>query len=100
MTFGEENDTSDLEDWDNVGLNCSRPPDLTQLYRWYCHQLNVDHEKPTHEDFSMAVNFDDSLHQDYQNLKGTVQQMVCKMILLKRNFVVFLFVIATRSSRI
>ncbi|CAF1543808.1 unnamed protein product, partial [Adineta steineri] len=37
VTFGEENDTSDLEDWDSVGLNCARPPDLNQLYRWYCH---------------------------------------------------------------
>ncbi|CAF3704603.1 unnamed protein product [Adineta steineri] len=75
VTFGEENDTSDLEDWDSVGLNCARPPDLNQLYRWYCHQLNVDNEKPTKEDFSMLVNFDENLHDEHKNLKITVEQM-------------------------
>lgn len=76
VTFGEENDTSDLEDWDSVGLNCPRPPDLNQLYRWYCHQLCVEDEKPTKDDFSMLVNFDENFHHDYQNLKIKVQQMV------------------------
>lgn len=76
VTFGEENDTSDLEDWDNVGLNCARPPDLNQLYRWYCHQLCVEDEKPIKEDFSMLVNFDENFHNDYQNLKIKVKQMV------------------------
>jgi len=76
VTFGEENDTSDLEDWDSVGLNCARPPDLSQLYRWYCHQLSIDNEKPTKEDFSMFVNFDENLHDEYKKLKISVQQMV------------------------
>ncbi|UJR13938.1 hypothetical protein I4U23_000941 [Adineta vaga] len=80
VTFGEENDTSDLEDWDSVGLNCSRPPDLNQLYRWYCHQLNVDNEKPTQEDFSMFINFDENLHDDYKNLKVTEQQMQLNLV--------------------
>jgi hypothetical protein len=80
ITFGEENDTSDLEDWDNVGLNCARPPDLTQLYRWYCYQLYVENEKPTKEDFSMLVNFDENFHDEYTNVKITVQQMVCYII--------------------
>jgi hypothetical protein len=82
VTFGEENDTSDLEDWDSVGLNCARPPDLSQLYRWYFHQLSVDNEKPIKEDFSMFVNFDESLHGEYKNLKISVQQMVSIFCLL------------------
>jgi hypothetical protein len=76
VTFGEENDTSDLEDWDSVGLNCARPPDLNQLYRWYYYQLCVEDEKPIKEDFSMFVNFDEHLHNEHQNLKTTVKQMV------------------------
>lgn len=76
VTFGEENDTSDLEDWDSVGLNYARPPDLTQLYRWYYHQLCVEDEKPKKEDFSMLVNFDENFHNDYKTLKTSVQQMV------------------------
>ena len=78
VTFGEENDTADLEDWDNVGLNCPRPPDLNQLYRWYCHQLSVEDEKPEKVDFEMFINFDAELHQEHRNLQKTVQQMVKK----------------------
>ena len=76
VTFGEENDTSDLEDWDSVGLNCSRPPDLIQLYRWYCHQLYIEENKPLKEDFSMSVNFDSELQTDYRHLKETVEKTV------------------------
>jgi hypothetical protein len=76
VTFGEENDTSDLEDWDNVGLNCARPPDLIQLHRWYCHQLSVDESKPTMKDFGMLINFDSDLHEDYKRLQETIQQTV------------------------
>ena len=76
VTFGEENDTSDLEDWDSVGLNSARPPDLSQLYRWYCYQLNVENEKPVTEDFSMLVNFDADLQDEHKQLKETVQQSV------------------------
>ncbi|CAF1197466.1 unnamed protein product [Rotaria sordida] len=80
VTFGEENDTSDLEDWDSVGLNCARPPDLTQLYRWYCYQLCIEVEKPKKEDFTMSVNFDENFHDEYKNLKISVQQMQFDLI--------------------
>jgi hypothetical protein len=93
VTFGEENDTSDLEDWDNVGLNCARPPDLSQLYRWYCHQLSIDNEKPTKEDFSMFVNFDEKLQDEYKNLKITVQQMVYLSFFYFYNKMCFVFLI-------
>ncbi|CAF3933429.1 unnamed protein product [Rotaria sp. Silwood2] len=80
VTFGEENDTSDLEDWDSVGLNCARPPDLSQLYRWYCHQLCIEDEKPKKEDFTMLVNFDENFQDEYKNLKISVQQMQLDVI--------------------
>ena len=80
MTFGEENDTSDLEDWDSVGLNCARPPDLNQLYRWYYYQLTVEDERPIKEDFSMVVNFDEHLHHEHQDLKTTVKQMETDLV--------------------
>jgi hypothetical protein len=76
VTFEEENDTSDLENWDSVGLNCARPPDINQLYRWYCYQLCLEDEKPIKQNFSMSVNFDENLHYEYKNLKTTVQKMV------------------------
>ena len=82
VTFGEENEASDLEDWDSIGLNCARPPDLTQLYRWYCHQLCAENETSTKEDFSMFVNFDENLQDEYRNLKIAEQQAVCCLLRL------------------
>ena len=76
VTFGEENDSADLEDWDSVGLNCARPPDINQLYRWYCYQSSLEDEKPLKEDFTMFVNFDENLQKEHQSLQITVKQMV------------------------
>ena len=41
ITFAEENEL-DLEDWDVVGLNRSKPPNLFQLYRYYLNKKNVN----------------------------------------------------------
>ncbi|XP_038050849.1 RAB11-binding protein RELCH-like [Patiria miniata] len=35
ITFCDENEEQDFDDWDDVGLNRSRPPDLLHLYRDY-----------------------------------------------------------------
>lgn len=35
ITFAEENESQDLEDWDVIGLNRSKPPNLLQLYRYF-----------------------------------------------------------------
>nr|XP_018668538.1 RAB11-binding protein RELCH isoform X1 [Ciona intestinalis] len=35
ITFADENDDQDFEDWHDVGLNTSKPPDLLHLYRDY-----------------------------------------------------------------
>jgi hypothetical protein len=33
VTFAEENESQDLEDWDVVGLNRAKPPNLCQIYK-------------------------------------------------------------------
>ncbi|CAB3369196.1 Hypothetical predicted protein [Cloeon dipterum] len=33
VTFSDENNEQDFDDWDDVGLNIPRPPELPQLYR-------------------------------------------------------------------
>ena len=33
ITFAEENESQDLEDWDVIGLNRAKPPNLLHLYR-------------------------------------------------------------------
>ena len=40
ITFAEENESLDLEDWDVVGLNRSKPPNLCQLYKYYLNKKN------------------------------------------------------------
>lgn len=41
VTFSEENESQDLEDWDVVGLNRSKPPKLYQLYKSYLQKHNL-----------------------------------------------------------
>lgn len=33
ITFADENENQDFEDWDDVGLNIAKPVELLQLYR-------------------------------------------------------------------
>lgn len=33
ITFSDENSSEDFEDWDSIGLNMSKPPDLSRIYR-------------------------------------------------------------------
>jgi hypothetical protein len=40
VTFSEENESQDLEDWDVIGLNRPKPPSLRQLYSLYLSKLN------------------------------------------------------------
>ncbi|KAG1685943.1 LisH domain and HEAT repeat-containing protein KIAA1468 [Nymphon striatum] len=35
ITFSDENEDQDFEDWDDVGLNTSKPPGILHLYRDY-----------------------------------------------------------------
>ena len=37
VTFSEENDGQDFDDWDDVGINISKPPNLLKLFRDYGH---------------------------------------------------------------
>lgn len=42
VTFSDENADQDFEDWDDVGLNTAKPPDLLHLYRDYGHHTVPD----------------------------------------------------------
>lgn len=37
VTFSEENANQDFDDWDDVGINVSKPPDLLRIYREFGH---------------------------------------------------------------
>lgn len=40
ITFAEENESQDLEDWDVIGLNRAKPPNLLELYRYFLNRGN------------------------------------------------------------
>lgn len=42
VTFAEENEAQDLEDWDVVGLNRAKPPHLSQIYKFYLNKNKLN----------------------------------------------------------
>ncbi|CAL1295701.1 unnamed protein product [Larinioides sclopetarius] len=44
ITFSDENDDQDFEDWDDVGLNIPKPQNLLQLYRNYNRYMYLNNE--------------------------------------------------------
>ncbi|XP_064466684.1 RAB11-binding protein RELCH homolog [Ornithodoros turicata] len=44
ITFSDENEDQDFEDWDDVGLNIPKPPDLPHLYRNYSRHMHLWNE--------------------------------------------------------
>jgi hypothetical protein len=60
VTFSEENESQDLEDWDVVGLNRAKPPKLFQLYKSYLTKNN------SHEDDSIVKKAKESKNKNIQ----------------------------------
>ncbi|XP_011504966.1 PREDICTED: lisH domain and HEAT repeat-containing protein KIAA1468 homolog [Ceratosolen solmsi marchali] len=61
ITFSDENENQDFEDWQDVGLNIPKPPELLQIYRDFMRSTGYD--KPPSS--SIAVQTDD---EDSENL--------------------------------
>ncbi|KAK0167734.1 hypothetical protein PV327_001605 [Microctonus hyperodae] len=59
ITFSDENENQDFEDWQDVGLNIPKPSNLLQIYREF-HRRN-DSDKPQSVDASIQVHIDDSV---------------------------------------
>ncbi|KAH9515544.1 hypothetical protein Btru_011362, partial [Bulinus truncatus] len=53
VTFAEENEEQDFEDWDDVGLNIPRPPGLVHLFKDYS-----NHVAPSKETCDACVDVD------------------------------------------
>ncbi|KAI4469951.1 rab11-binding protein relch [Holotrichia oblita] len=70
ITFSDENENQDFEDWDDVGLNISKPPELLTLYREGLKQTG--HTLVTIECQTDGL-------QDYDNLKQNVKDMVVEL---------------------
>ncbi len=57
ITFSDENDDADyFEDWDNVGINVAKPPNLLRLFRDY--GKHVVKQEKDFQDFAMQCDED------------------------------------------
>lgn len=74
ITFSDENENQDFEDWDDVGLNISKPPELLTLYR--------EGLKQTGHSLVTVECQTDSVFEDYNDLKQNFNEMVCYYIKL------------------
>ncbi|EFA00181.1 RAB11-binding protein RELCH homolog [Tribolium castaneum] len=64
ITFADENQHQDFDDWDDVGLNISKPPELITLYRECFKQTSLDRlSTGTQTDFDLS---------SYENLRQKI----------------------------
>ncbi|XP_067652799.1 RAB11-binding protein RELCH homolog [Haliotis asinina] len=80
VTFSEENEEQDFEDWDDVGLNIPRPPDLLRLFRDY-----GNHIMPTKETQEVACEADlededfQERQQDWQLIREQMESKISEL---------------------
>uniref|UniRef100_K1PHE9 Uncharacterized protein n=1 Tax=Magallana gigas TaxID=29159 RepID=K1PHE9_MAGGI len=80
VTFSEENEDQDFEDWDDVGLNMARPPSLLHLYKDY-----GNHATPvmSTEDFHCQVELereeDQKVWEEWTDLKSQLESKVADL---------------------
>jgi hypothetical protein len=72
VTFAEENENQDFEDWDDVGLNIPKPPNLLHLYRDFSQHFMPSQDRC---DVSCMVNMDEHLQEREQHLKCLSEQL-------------------------
>lgn len=71
ITFSDENENQDFEDWQDVGLNIPKPAELLQIYREYMRANGYD--KPS--SISVAVQTD-LMDLPNEEEKQNIAQMV------------------------
>lgn len=72
ITFSDENENQDFEDWQDVGLNIPKPPELLQIYREFMRSTGYD--KPPSSNIS--VQTDDELSQLDQSKEEELNKLV------------------------
>ncbi|KAF5303993.1 hypothetical protein FQA39_LY01778 [Lamprigera yunnana] len=78
ITFADENESQDFEDWDDVGLNISKPAELVVLYKEGLKQTgqNCVHAQ-TQTDFILK---DEKAELKIENLNHEVQKLSSKIL--------------------
>lgn len=78
VTFSEENVNQDFEDWDDVGINISKPPDLIHLYRGFGGGLLVEKH-----DFECMASLDADINSNVLKLETEQQELSNKILQLE-----------------
>lgn len=74
ITFSDENENQDFEDWQDVGLNIPKPAELLQIYREYMRANGYD-KSPS---VSVGVQTDFyELESEAETEKDEFKEMVC-----------------------
>ncbi|XP_063951492.1 RAB11-binding protein RELCH-like isoform X1 [Lytechinus pictus] len=85
ITFADENEDQDFDDWDDVGLNTPHPPDLLHLYRDYsrhvivkpemkdvgCGEDSIDEEQPE----AVEADLNMSIEQQRQHYEAEMESL-------------------------
>ncbi|XP_033223376.1 RAB11-binding protein RELCH homolog isoform X2 [Belonocnema kinseyi] len=71
ITFSDENDDQDFEDWQDVGLNIPKPPELLQIYREFMRASGRD--KPPSVD--MAIQTDSESENIQRSEKNELEEV-------------------------
>ncbi|XP_015110035.1 RAB11-binding protein RELCH homolog [Diachasma alloeum] len=71
ITFSDENEDQDFEDWEDVGLNIPKPPDLVQVYREFLRGSGYD--KPPAADAVIQTDFEGEKSREYE---GEVRRLM------------------------
>ncbi len=61
VTFSEENESLNLEDWDEIGLNKAKPPSIINLFKSTTSKVVTKDQLLSNKDFSQQINFDENL---------------------------------------
>jgi predicted RNase H-like nuclease (RuvC/YqgF family) len=61
VTFSEENESLNLEDWDEIGLNKAKPPSIINLFKSTTSKIVTKDQLLSKRDFSQQINFDENL---------------------------------------
>lgn len=62
ITFSEENENQDFDDWSDVGLNITKPPDLLYFYRFYWLHFNQFQDKTSSDQLQSNQPTSDNLY--------------------------------------
>ncbi|XP_034934271.1 RAB11-binding protein RELCH homolog [Chelonus insularis] len=84
ITFSDENENQDFEDWEDVGLNIPKPPNLLHIYREFINKN--ENEKLIFSDASTQVNFNFQCHDNINIIENDNSDIAEEITYFERNF--------------